>query len=215
MDLGTFTESYANLHPNEKAQFADTIRILLSESLIWREEERTRHVYLFLKRYTDLVKGYLDVAGWELLYHEQSMTFQVVHRDGSHRKRLSLDTTIWLLLLRLLYAEQQESPTPRLTRYPTVTIDTLIRRYTELPHARKYKRTSLEEALRQLQHFPFIRAANGGNLKVRNGEQVIELLPPLEVVVTATNAAAVAAKLADYFGTSAEENVDDEQSEES
>jgi hypothetical protein len=215
LDTGTFTESYTNLSPSEKAQFADTIRILLSECLIWREDESKRQVYLFLKRYTDLVKGYLDIASWELLYHEQCATFQVIHREGYHKKRLNLDTTIWLLLLRLLYAEQQESTTPRLTRYPAVTIDTLIRRYTELPNARRWKRTSLEDALRQLQRFTLIRAPNGGSLKVRNSEQVIELLPPLEAVVTATNAATVAARLAEYLGTSEEESTDDERTEDS
>jgi len=210
VDVGTFSENYTNLSPSEKAQFADTVRILLSEGLIWREDESMRDVYLFLKRYTDLIRDYLGIAGWELQYHEQCATFQVIHRDGHHRKRLSLDTTIWLLLVRMLYAEQQESTKPRLTRYPTVTIETLIRRYTELPHARKYKRTSFEEALHQLQRYPLIRAANGGSLKVRNGEQVVELLPPLEAVVTAANAATVASRLAEYLGTSEEEHTDDE-----
>jgi len=69
-----------------------------------------------LKRFTDLTKGYLDIAGWELLYHEQSATFQMIHHEGAHRKRFSLDTTIRLLLLCMLYAEQEESTTSRLTR---------------------------------------------------------------------------------------------------
>jgi hypothetical protein len=47
-------------------------------------------------------------------------------------------------------------------------------------------------------------------LKVRNGEQVRELLPPLEAVVTTTTAATVATKQAEYLGTSEEERGDDE-----
>ena len=208
MELETFNETYAALSASEKAQFTDTIRLLLEEGMIWRENENRRSTYLFIKRFTDLIRGYLDIGGWELVYHEQSSTFQVVQWEGSHRKRFSLDTTIWLLLLRMLYAEQEESTTPRLTRYPTVTIDTLVHRYTELPNARKYKRTSLEEALRQIQSASLVRAGDKGKLKLRNGAQVIELLPPLEAVITAAKAADVAAKLAEYLGPSEQDNDD-------
>jgi hypothetical protein len=194
-----FAEEYATLSPGEQAQFAEAVRVLLAEGLIWREDSGKRHIYSFLNRHTDLVKDYLSIAGWQLLHHEQSMTFQVVHRDGYHRRRLNLDTTIWLLLLRMLYAEQQESNATRLTRYPVVTIGEIIRRYSEFPHARKRKKTSLEDALRQLQQLNLIRAANGGSLRVSNPQQLIELLPTLEVVVPRGSVQQVAEQLSEYF----------------
>jgi len=207
--MNTFADEYAALSPNEQAQFAEAVRVLLAEGLIWREDGGKRHVYSFLNRHTELVKGYLSMAGWQLLHHEHSQTFQVIHRDGYHRKRLSLDTTIWLLLLRTLYAEQQESMATRLTRYPAVTIGDIIQRYSELPHARKRKKSSLEEALRQLQQLTLIRAANGGSLRASHPEQVIELLPTLEVVVAAGSVQQVAEQLSEYFNVR-QDDVSDE-----
>ncbi len=199
MDITQFNEEYSALSPTEKAQFAETVRILLSEGLIWREDGTKRQVYTFLNRRGDLIAGYLSIAGWEVRHHEQCATFQVVHSEGYHRKRFSLDTTIWLLLLRMLYAEQQESMSARLTRYPIVTMGELIYRYTELPNARKRIKTNLLTALTQLQQLPIIRVATGGSLRIDSSEQVIELLPPLEVVIPAGNAASVAARLAEQL----------------
>ena len=210
METGTriFMEEYTNFSPTEKVQFADTVKVLLDEGLLWREEESKRQVYLFLKQHTDLIKEYLEVMGWKLYYHEQCTTFQIVHNEGHYRRRLSLDTSIWLLLLRLLYAEQEESTTPRLTRYPTVTVETLIRRYNELPNSRKFKKTSLEDAIRQFQQLPLIRSANGGSIRLKSNEQVIELLPPLEVVIPAENAVSIAALLSEYIPNPQERSSD-------
>ncbi len=199
MDIPQFSEEYAALSLSEKAQFSETVCVLLNEGLIWREDGTKRQTYLFLNRHTDLIAHYLSIAGWHLRHYEQCLTFQVVHSSNFHRKRFDLETTIWLLLLRLLYAEQQERVTKRQTRYPTVTVGTLIERYTTLPHARKHIKTRMITALTQLQQFPIIRSATGGNIRVENAEQVIELLPPLEVVVPANDVASVAAQLIEHF----------------
>jgi hypothetical protein len=111
----------------------------------------------------------------------------------------------------MLYAEQQESNMMRLTRYPAVTIEDVIRRYNELPNARKRKKTSLEDALRQLQQLNLIRSASGGSLRVSNTKQVIELLPTLEVIVPAGNAQKVADRLAEYFSVRQEDNTGDDE----
>ena len=199
MDISQFIEEYTALSATERVQFAETVYVLMDEGLIWREDGTKRQVYLFLHRHADLIAGYLSVARWELRHHEQCQTFQVVHKDGAHHKRFDLETTIWLLLLRLLYAEQQESTAMRQTRYPTVTVGTLIERYLALPHARKHIKTRMAVALTQLQQFPIIRAASGGTIRIDNVEQVIELLPPLEVIVPANDIATVAARLAEHF----------------
>lgn len=108
MSLTNFAQAYAELTPNEQTQFADSVRRLLADGLIWREDETDRRVYNFLARRRELVAGYLQVAGWELRHHETIGVFQVVHRDGAHRRRLKRDETIWLLLLRLIDAELRE-----------------------------------------------------------------------------------------------------------
>ena len=212
MPLTTFTREYEELSPNEQAQFAEAVRRLLAEGIIWREEEGDRHVYNFLVRRRELVADYLQVAGWELRHDERVAVFHVVHREGAHRRRLNRDTTVWLLLLRLIYAEQRESLKVTLTRHPVATVGEVAARYAEFfPGKAVRKKTSLEEALRTLQHLKLIRPAGGsGVLRASNGEQMIELLPTLEIVVPAGEISAVAARLREYERSAAESEEDAE-----
>lgn len=200
MPLTTFTREYEELSPNEQAQFAEAVRRLLAEGIIWREEETDRRVYNFLVRRRELVADYLQVAGWELRHDERVAVFHVVHREGAHRRRLSRDSTVWLLLLRLIYAEQRESLKVTLTRHPVTTVGEVAARYAEFfPGKAVRKKTSLEDALRTLQHLKLIRPAGGaGALRASNSEQMIELLPTLEIVVPAGEISAVAASLREY-----------------
>ena len=199
MPLADFAIEYAQLSASEQALFAEAVRRLLAEGLIWRGDEGDTRAYAFLLRRRELVAEYLQVAGWELRHDERAQVFQVAHRDGAHRRRFSRDTTIWLLLLRLIYAEKRERVELSLTRYPTVTVGELAGRYAEFfPGQAVRKKTSLDDALRTLQSLKLVRAGGGGVLRAANNDQVIELLPPLEVVVPAGAIAELAARLGEY-----------------
>ncbi|NTU81797.1 MAG: DUF4194 domain-containing protein [Chloroflexales bacterium] len=199
MPLAEFANEYAQLSAGEQALFADAARRLLAEGLIWRGDEGDTRAYAFLLRRRELVAEYLQVAGWELRHDERAQVFQVVHRDGAHRRRLSRDTTVWLLLLRLIYAEKRERVELSLTRYPTLTVGEVAQRYAEFfPGQAVRKKTSLDEALRTLQALKIVRAGGGGVLRAANNDQVIELLPTLEVVVPAAAIADLAARIGEY-----------------
>src|SRR4051812_31077864 len=86
MRLTQFAEEYSELPPSEQSQFAETVRRLLSDGLVWREDEGDERTYSFLLRRSALVGDYLSVAGWELRHEERLRIFQIVHRDGSHRR---------------------------------------------------------------------------------------------------------------------------------
>jgi hypothetical protein len=199
MPLAEFATEYAQLSAGEQALFAEATRRLLAEGLIWRGDEGDTRIYAFLLRRRELVAEYLQVGGWELRHDERAQVFQVAHRDGAHRRRLSRDTTVWLLLLRLMYAEKRERVELSLTRYPTVTVGEVAQRYAEFfPGQAVRKKTSLDEALRTLQSLKIVRAGGGGVLRAANNDQLIELLPTLEVVVPAAAIAELAARLGEY-----------------
>jgi hypothetical protein len=199
MSLITFAETYSELSSSEQQQFGETVRRLLSEGLIWREHEQDRRSYNFLVRRRELVTDYLIVAGWDLRYDERLGVFQVVHRDGAHRRRLNRDTTIWLLLLRLIYAEKRERAEVSLTRYPTISVADLYQRYTEfLPGQAVKKRSSLDAALQSLQNLKLIRPGGGGSLRAADGEKLIELLPTLEVIVAGSAIGELSERLREY-----------------
>ncbi len=212
MSLISFAESYSQLTAGEQQQFGDTVRRLLSDGLIWREDENDRRSYNFLVRRRELVADYLAVAGWDLRYDERVGVFQVVHREGAHRRRLNRDTTIWLLLLRLIYAEKYERVEVSLTRFPTVSIGELYQRYTEfLPRQAVKKKTSLDEALRTLQSLKLIRAGGGGALRAGDSERLIELLPTLEVAVPASTIDAIAERLQEYRRDRSDRDAEEEE----
>jgi Domain of unknown function (DUF4194) len=199
MSLIAFAEEYNRLSPNEAAQFAEAVRRLLADGLVWREEEGDRRIYHFISRHSSLIRDYLSVAGWELRHDERLSIFQVSHSEGAHRRRLNRDTTIWLLLLRMIYAEKRERLELALTRYPVVTVGEVIQRYSEFFPGRTIKKKgSLEEALRALHNLKLIRAAGGGAPRVHDPEELVELLPALEIVVPAHEISTLVEKLREY-----------------
>ena len=216
MSLTVFAREYDKLAPGEQQQFADGVRQLLTNGLLWRGNEDDYRAYAFLLRRENLVATYLQIAGWELHHNERASVFHLMHRDGAHRRRLNRDSTIWLLLLRLGYTEQHESMSVSLNRYPTITIGDLYLRYTEFfPGQVVRKKTSLDNALRLLQRLKLIRAAGGGSLRAGNVDQLIELLPTLEVIVPATAVDEVANRLQEYDRSQAgnDSNSDEDEGE--
>lgn len=197
MSFVEFAAAYQELSESEQTQFGDVVRRLLADGLVWREQEEDRRSYNFLLRRRELVSDYLAVAGWQLHFDERLNIFHVTHVAGAHRRRLNRETTIWLLLLRLLYAEQREHLT--LTRYPVVTVRDVRQRYADFfPGQVMRKKTSLEDGLRTLANLKLVRAAGGGTLRAGDLEQQIELLSTLEIVVPAQAIAVVAERLGEY-----------------
>lgn len=199
MSLSQFAQEYSLLSPSEQAQFAQAVRRLLADGLLWREDDSDRPVYHFLLRRRELVADYLAVGGWELRHEERVSLFHVVHREGAHRRRLTREQTVWLLLLRLIYAEKRERLEVSLTRFPVVEVGAVAQRYAEFfPGQHVRKRTSLVDALRTFQTLKLVRAAGGGAIRASQTEQLVELLPALEIVVPAAGIAELAARLQTY-----------------
>lgn len=214
MTMVEWAREYDELPPGEQSLFSEAIRRLLAEGLLWREEESDYRLYTFLRRREQLVRGYLQIAGWELRHDERTSIFHVVHHEGAHRRRLKRDTTIWLLLVRLIYAEQRESMTLSLARHPTISVGDLYNRLTEFfPGQNVTKKTSFDQALRVLQNLKLVRAATGGRLNARNLDQLIELLPTLEIAVPAPDIATIADRLADFDRSSGSDSEDDDDEE--
>lgn len=177
--------AYNALGPGEQASFAETLRKLLGESLLWRDDPDDRAAYRFLQLHGDLVRGYLAPGGWSLQHHEAARIFFLHRADGAHRRRLSRDLTIWLLLARLLYAEARERPQATLTANPVARAADFAERYASfLPGQRVRKKTSLAEGLRALQGLKVIRPAGQAGWNPTDPEALVELLPALEVVVS-------------------------------
>lgn len=211
MSLLNFAHEYEQLGPGEQATFAETLKRLLTDGLIWREADDDRKAYNFLARRAELVQHYLQVAGWKLEFHEPTKIYFLVHAEGAHRRRFSKELTIWLLVVRLLYAEKREKPEATLTRYPLVKVGDITDRYAAFfPNQRIRKKTSLTEALRSLHTLKLIRGVGVGSLSADDPDKLVELLPALEVVVPAHDIAALADRLREYQPSAPDGAIDPE-----
>ena len=65
--------------------------------------------YLFLTRNRDLVKNYLEMAGWELQKSEHHDYYYVTNDMEANRLRLNKEATGIILALRLIYDENSET----------------------------------------------------------------------------------------------------------
>ncbi|HLB45930.1 MAG TPA: DUF4194 domain-containing protein [Anaerolineales bacterium] len=168
---------YTDLSPDEQTNLDNAIRRLLSEGLIWREEENDRRAYNVLARRRELAAERLRTDGWEMIHHDSLEAFQLIHRTGKHHRKLDRNTTFCLLVLRLLYCEMPSTFAPN----PVVAVNDIARRCAAF--VPDDKKIDLAEALPILQSLKLIRAAGGKTLRPNDGEQLIELLPTLELAV--------------------------------
>lgn len=164
--------TYDDLCPDDQALFDATVRKLLREGLIWRELEDDRRAYNFLARRQDLIADHLQTGGWSLLHHDSLQAFQLLDAKGAHRRQLSRETAIWLIILRLLYLESRSS---------VVAIRDIVKRGAQFSETL----SGLAEALPVIYGLKLIRPADNLTLRPGNPESLVELLPSLELVVPA------------------------------
>jgi hypothetical protein len=200
MNTEVILEAYQELSSSEQDLFRDSLRLLMAEGLLYRGIPEHIKSYSFLRRHESLVKDYLALAGWELRFAERQEAFHLQHLTGAHHEKLDLSTTKWLLLLRLLYAEVREGRALELTRNPSVTTEELARRYAEYFPKERFK-TAMNDALKTLQSWNLLR---------RHGlDDVLELLPTLEVIVPASSLEVAASKLRELQKPDANEESDE------
>jgi hypothetical protein len=199
MTLDTFSREYQELRPSEQGQFAEAIRALLANGFVLRDDEADRPHYAFLLRRPELVRQWLAVAGWQLHHDERLGIVQARHQTGAHRRRFGKDTTLWLLVIRLVYAEELESPQLRLTRNPVVMLSRIAERFQVFfPGQAVRRKTQMTEALRILNAARLIRPAGQALARSLDPESPWELLPTLELVLPAADLTALQAQLATY-----------------
>ena len=159
--------------------FRDEVRNFLEQSLTPEILEGGRRMTsVFAEKSVSVAwQRVLHAKGWVLVHHETLQTFQAIQRKGKHHRHLSRNTTLCLLVLRLLRLETAAG----LTQYPVVSLDTLARRCAELGF-----QPDLSQSLPELVLLKLIRPAGETPLRPTQPEQLLELLPTLEVAVPAS-----------------------------
>lgn len=211
MSLFALAEAYEHMLQSERAMFEEVVLRLLSDGLLWRDDGQDRRLYEFLAQHQENITTYLSVAGWELRHYEQQKVFHLAHRDGRNRYRFTLDQTRLLLLLRLLHARQREQrsvDTRRpLARNPLVTMTDIFQAYSET-YGIRAKPTLFRESIPIFNRLKLIRVLWSDERHDLTSAE-IELLPPLEIILTNEGLNVLEDHLKAYSKKSGEEDAEE------
>lgn len=156
-----------SLSDRDREQFSKLVNLLLSRTFLVRERVDPRDKSLafdrdfrFLERYYSLLRGYLAVAGWDLSLDSHLGVAALQNRFGANRYRLNKFESYFLLLLRLIYAEESEKLTLR--RDVSCSVRDVLEKLSMFNLvAKKPPDKSVAEALSTLREFNLIERLDG------------------------------------------------------
>ena len=177
--MSNFTELYEQLTDKEKQQFSDTVNLMLGKThLVYEREEDRRH-YRFVEKNMELFTAYLEMARWSIHLQKQYGVIQLYNMEERNRYNFTLQETIFLVILRLLYDEKRRDL--RLTQQVLVTAREIQEKYMALQIRRRLpSREDTQHILRLLSSFSLLDLKRG---HWREPEAVYLLYPSLLLVV--------------------------------
>ena len=177
--MSNFMELYEQLTDKEKQQFSDTVNLMLGKThLVYEREEDRRH-YRFVEKNMELFTAYLEMARWSIHLQKQYGVIQLYNMEERNRYNFTLQETIFLVILRLLYDEKRQDL--RLTQQVMVTAREIQEKYMALQIRRRLpSREDTQHILRLLSSFSLLDLKKG---HWRDPEAVYLLYPSLLLVV--------------------------------
>jgi hypothetical protein len=91
----------------EREMFEETVNLLLRKTFLVYDREEDRAAYRFVEKHVSVIQGYFNLARWDLYYHKRLSLFQLYNREEKNRRNFTLQETIFLFILRLLFDEKQ------------------------------------------------------------------------------------------------------------
>jgi len=175
----SFVELYQELTDKEKQQFSETVNLLLGKTYLVYEREEDRRHYRFVEKNLDLFTGYLEMARWSLHLQKQHSVIQLYNMEERNRRNFSLQETIFLVILRLLYDEKRRDL--RLTQQVMVTGQEIQEKYMALQIRRRLpSREQLQQILKMFSSFSLLDLKKGN---WKDPEAVLVLYSSLLLVI--------------------------------
>lgn len=100
-------ELYEEMTDKDKDLFQETVNLLLNKTFLVNDRDEDRPYYRFVDKNITLFQGYLGLAHWDLHHNKRLSVFQLYNRLEKNRRQFTLQETIFLFILRLLYDEKQ------------------------------------------------------------------------------------------------------------
>ncbi len=148
-------EWYEEMSQEEKNNLPRVLNKLLSSCYINKRSDNDRRDYYFIERNERGISEYLLMGGWELMSDENNHVYYVRNKFGYNHVNLTIDESLILLILRLLYEEKRRQLS--LAQNVVITMGELQERYMGLGFKdRPINKTSLRDAVSLLRRFNII-----------------------------------------------------------
>ena len=127
------------LNEEERIRIRNVIQSLLSCNFLTREHDAA--LYIAARRYREELSEYFQVIGWEFRVDERYEIVWLLSTGMAHRRALTMEESIWLLVLRLIYEEKRTGLS--LSTFPMATLAEIHAKYLAL-HLPELKKTALQ-----------------------------------------------------------------------
>jgi len=193
---------YENFSNKERELFRNAANRLFSRNFLVYARDEDRPYYRFTERHLDIFKEYFSLAGWDLKYNQRLSVIQLYNSYDKNRYTFTLQETIFLFILRLLYNEKEKDL--RLTRAILVSGEEIREKYTAMEIKNRLPgRDDLEKSLKLFSRFSLLDLKRG---QWKDPDAVYVLYPSLPLVIDASGLE----MLADWIKGGEEKEDDDE-----
>ncbi|MGI5876441.1 MAG: DUF4194 domain-containing protein [Dethiobacteria bacterium] len=177
--MSSFEELHTELSDKEKQFFSETVNLLLARAYLVYERREDRHHYRFVEKHLELFRRYLEIARWSIHLVKQYGVIQCYNMDERNRRNFTLQETIFLFILRLLYDEKRRDL--RLTQQVLITGQEIQEKYLALQIKNRLPaREVMQRILKLFSSFSLLDLKRG---HWREPDAVYELYPSLLLVL--------------------------------
>ena len=149
---------------------------LLNECFILNMCEDTKQCYYFILKERELFSAYFELLGYDIIINEKYGIICLNNLSGTGRLRLKMHESILLLILRIIYIEEQK----KLTDSVIIGLDEVYDRYYSLKEKRLSK-TDMHSVMGLLKRYHIIR--NIDNKDMGNPETSIQIYPSVILAI--------------------------------
>ncbi|MCW2278488.1 DUF4194 domain-containing protein [Heliophilum fasciatum] len=133
----------------EQEKLRDVINRLLAVNFLLKENDRER--FQVARRHCEGLDAFFRLLGWEVVVDDRHECIYVTSPESIHRRNLSRDESLWLLVLRLIYHEKRQGLS--LSEFPETTLYEIRAKYDtfRLPFLKKTRLIELVRLATQYQ----------------------------------------------------------------
>ena len=163
MDLNIWND----LADKDKEQFRNTINTFYNQTFIlerkinpYKGSLENNSMYRFIERNQTMLRDYLAMAGWEMVEDSSNGVFFIKSDFNSNYVRFDKITTMFFLVLRLIYEEKKSIAS--INNQVFVTIKELNEKMATLQLITKAYPSTTKDGLKKLKKYMLVDRANGG-----------------------------------------------------